>query len=307
MLRLLWTKYWKAHTLPQENIIYIDGKFYPKSEAKISVYDHGFLYGDGVFEGIRVYDGYVFKLEEHLNRLYNSAKSIALKIPLSREEFSEAILETIRKNNYKDAYVRVVVSRGYGDLGLNPVKCPKASIVIIVDYIVPLYEGINAKAIVAATRRNNPDALDPQIKSLNYLNNILAKMEANRAGVDEAIMLNQRGIVCEGTSDNLFIVKNGILISPPLSDGALGGITRKTVFELAKDLKIPVEEKSITIHEVLSSDEAFVTGTAAEIGALVEVNGQKIGEGVPGPMWKTLATAFKKLRKTGTPVYNKTH
>lgn len=286
-------------------MIYIDGEYYPKSDAKISVYDHGFLYGDGVFEGIRVYDGYVFKLEEHINRLYNSAKSIALKIPLNKAEFREAILETVRRNKYSDAYVRAVVSRGHGDLGLNPVKCPKASVVIIADYIAPLYEGINATAIVAATRRNNPDALNPQIKSLNYLNNIIAKMEANRAGVNEAIMLNQQGIVCEGTSDNLFIVRNGILITPPLSDGALDGITRATVIDLAKKLKIQVKEQSMTIHEVMSADEAFLTGTAAEIGALVEVNGQKIGEGKAGPVGKKLATEFKKIRKTGTHVYNR--
>jgi branched-chain amino acid aminotransferase len=288
--------------LSSENLIYIDGKYYPKSEAKISVYDHGFLYGDGVFEGIRVYNSHVFKLEEHLNRLYDSAKSIALSIPLGKVEFREAILETIRKNSLRDAYLRVVVTRGYGDLGLNPVKCAKASVVIIADYIAPLYEGISAKAIVAATRRNNPDSLDPQIKSLNYLNNILAKMEANRAGVDEAIMLNQQGMVCEGTSDNLFVVKNGILITPPLSDGALGGITRSAVLELAAQLKIPVEEKSITVHEIMASDEAFLTGTAAEIGALVEVNGQKIGDGKPGPMWKILSAAFKGVRESGTPV-----
>jgi branched-chain amino acid aminotransferase len=288
--------------LSSENLIYIDGKYYPKSEAKISVYDHGFLYGDGVFEGIRVYNSHVFKLEEHLNRLYDSAKSIALSIPLGKVEFREAILETIRKNSLRDAYLRVVVTRGYGDLGLNPVKCAKASVVIIADYIAPLYEGISAKAIVAATRRNNPDSLDPQIKSLNYLNNILAKMEANRAGVDEAIMLNQQGMVCEGTSDNLFVVKNGILITPPLSDGALGGITRSAVLELAAQLKIPVEEKSITVHEIMASDEAFLTGTAAEIGALVEVNGQNIGDGKPGPMWKILSAAFKGVRESGTPV-----
>ncbi len=288
--------------MSSENLIYIDGKYYPKSEAKISVYDHGFLYGDGVFEGIRVYNSHVFKLEEHLNRLYDSAKSIALSIPLGKVEFREAILETIRKNSLRDAYLRVVVTRGYGDLGLNPVKCAKASVVIIADYIAPLYEGISAKAIVAATRRSNPDSLDPQIKSLNYLNNILAKMEANRAGVDEAIMLNQQGLVCEGTSDNLFVVKNGILITPPLSDGALGGITRSAVLELAAQLKIPVEEKSITVHEIMASDEAFLTGTAAEIGALVEVNGQKIGDGKPGPMWKILSAAFKGVRESGTPV-----
>ena len=289
--------------MPQENVIYIDGKFYPKSEAKISVYDHGFLYGDGVFEGIRVYDGYVFKLEEHLTRLYNSAKSITLRIPLSKDELRGVVLEAVRKNGFKDAYIRLVVSRGFGDLGLNPVKCPNPSVIVIADYIPPLYEGINATAVVAATRRNDPDALDPQIKSLNYLNNILAKIEANRAGVDEAIMLNCHGTICEGTSDNLFIIKKGVLITPPLSEGALDGITRDTVLELARELKIPVEEKPMTVHELMSADEAFLTGTAAEIGPLVEVNGQKIGDGEPGPIWRMLAAAFKRLRKTGTPVY----
>ena len=289
--------------MPQESVVYIDGKYYPKSEAKVSVYDHGFLYGDGVFEGIRVYDGYVFKLDEHLRRLYDSAKSIGLVISLSRPEFRQAVLETVRKNKLREAYVRVVVSRGCGDLGLNPVKCPTSEIVIIADYIAPLYEGINATAIVATTRRNNPDALDPQIKSLNYLNNILAKMEANRAGVDEAIMLNQNGLVCEGTSDNIFVVKFGVIRTPPLYDGALGGITRQVVIDLAHEMKIPIEEKSMTIHEVMNADEAFLTGTAAEIGALVEVSGQKIGSGEPGPVWRMLSNAFKKQRKTGTPVY----
>jgi len=200
-----------------------------------------------VFEGIRVYNNHVFKLEEHLNRLYDSAKSIALSIPLSKSEFKEAILETLRKNSYKDAYLRVVVTRGYGDLGLNPTKCAKASVVIIADYIAPLYEGISAKAIVAATRRKQSGFSGPSNQVSHYLNNILAKMEANRAGVDEAIMLNQKGIVCEGTSDNLFVVKSGVLITPPLSDGALGGITRSSVLELAAQLKIPVREESITV------------------------------------------------------------
>jgi len=196
-----------------------------------------------------------------------------------------------------------VVSRGFGDLGLNPVKCPKPSIIVIVDRLPPLYEDINATAIIAATRRNSPDVLDPMIKSLNYLNNILAKIEANNAGFDEAIMLNQKGTICEGTSDNIFIVKKGVLITPPLSDGALDGITRATVIELAKEMNIPVAERSMTVYELLSADEAFLTGTAAEIGPLVKVNGQKINDGEPGPVTKRLVIAFKKIRKTGTPVY----
>jgi branched-chain amino acid aminotransferase len=289
--------------LPEENLVYIDGRYYPRSEAKISVYDHGFLYGDGVFEGIRVYDGYVFKLEEHLQRLYSSAKSIYLKIPLERDELREVILETIRRNRLRDAYVRVVVSRGVGDLGLNPLKCPRPSVIVIVDHLPPLYEGVKARAIVASTRRNPPDALNPMIKSLNYLNNILAKIEANRAGVDEAIMLNRSGTICEGTSDNIFIVKDGKLITPPLSDGALDGITRATVIEIARSMKIPVEERSVTVHELLSADEAFLTGTAAEIGPLVEVNGQKIGDGELGSLTRRLMEAFKELRRRGTPVY----
>ena len=289
--------------MPEENLIYIDGKYYPKSEAKVSVYDHGFLYGDGVFEGIRVYDGYVFKLDEHLKRLYDSAKSISLHVPINKAQFKEAIVEAVRKNGFRDAYLRVLVSRGYGDLGLNPQKCPKPSIVIITDHLPPLYEGINATAVVAATRRNCPDALDPMIKSMNYLNNILAKVEANHAGVYEAIMLNQSGTICEGTSDNIFIVKNGELITPPLTDGALDGITRRTVIELAKEMKIPVVERSVTVHELLSADEAFLTGTAAEIGPLVEVNHQMVGEGEQRPVTLKLIEAFKKIRKSGTPVY----
>ncbi len=287
----------------EENLVYIDGEYYPRSKAKISVYDHGFLYGDGVFEGIRVYDGYIFKLDEHLKRLYDSAKSISLHIPLTKAQFKDAIIDSVRRNRFRDAYLRIIVSRGYGDLGLNPVKCPKPTIVIIADQLPPLYEGINVTAIVAATRRNSPDALDPMIKSMNYLNNILAKVEANRAGAHEAIMLNHNGTICEGTSDNIFIVKNGELITPPLTDGALDGITRRTVIDLAREMNIPVVERSITVHELLSADEAFLTGTAAEIGPLVEVNHQRIGEGEQRPVTMKLIEAFKRIRKSGTPVY----
>lgn len=283
--------------------IYIDGKYHPESEAKVSVFDHGLLYGDGVFEGIRAYDGYVLKLDKHLARLYESAKAINLEIPLSKEEFKEAVLQTIRKNNLKDSYIRVVVTRGRGDLGLDPRKCPKPTIIIIASYIPPLYDGMNAKAIIASTRRNAVTALNPMIKSLNYMNNILAKIEANRASVDEAIMLNQGGTVSEGTGDNLFIVKDGKIVTPPPSAAILMGITRDIAVQLAREEGIEVTEREITVHELITADEAFMTGTAAEIAPLVEVDGKKIGEGKPGPITLRLVEKFKGIKKKGTPVY----
>ena len=289
--------------MSQECLVYIDGKYYPKKEAKVSVFDHGFLYGDGVFEGIRVYDGYVFRLDDHITRLYESSKSIELEVPLSKEEFKKAILETVRKNKLRDAYLRVIVTRGVGDLGLNPVSCPKASIVIIADYLAPLFEGKNATAIIASTRRNAISALNPMIKSLNYLNNVLARIEANKANTSEAIMLNQNGTIAEGTGDNVFIVKNGKLMTPPPTAGVRIGITRETVIALAKEEKVEVVEKEITAHELYNADEAFLTGTAAEVAALVEVDGKKIGTGKPGVVTSRLIEKFKKIRKSGTPVY----
>lgn len=289
--------------MSQECLVYIDGKYYPKKEAKVSVFDHGFLYGDGVFEGIRVYDGYVFKLDDHITRLYESSKSIELEVPLSKEEFKKAILETVQKNKLRDAYLRIIVTRGMGDLGLNPVSCPKASIVIIADYLAPLFEGKNATAIIASTRRNAISALNPMIKSLNYLNNVLARIEANKANTSEAIMLNQNGTIAEGTGDNVFIVKNGKLITPPPTAGALIGITRETVIALAKEEKVEVVEKEITAHELYNADEAFLTGTAAEVAPLVEVDGKRIGTGKPGPVTRKLIEEFKKIRKSGTSVY----
>jgi len=286
-----------------ELLVYIDGKYYSHSEAKISVFDHGLLYGDGVFEGIRAYDGYVLKLNEHINRLYASAKTIFLDIPLTKKEFREAILQTIFKNKLKDAYIRVVVTRGYGDLGLDPRKCLKATVIIIAGYIPPLYEGINATAIIATTRRNAVTALNPMIKSLNYLNNILAKIEANRAKVDEAIMLNQNGTVSEGTGDNIFIVKDGKIITPPSTAAILMGITRGIAIKLAQEERIEVIEREITVHEIICADEAFMTGTAAEIAPLVKVDGIEIGEGKPGPITIKLIGKFKEIRKNGTPVY----
>lgn len=290
--------------LSKEFEVYIDGKYYPKKEAKISVFDHGFLYGDGVFEGIRAYEGCVFKLNEHINRLYESAKSIELIIPLSKAEFKNAIIETLNRNKLKDAYIRVVVSRGIGTLGLNPTLCPKASIIIIADYLAPLFEGKNATAIIAFTSRNSVTAINPMIKSLNYLNNILARIEANKAGVNEALMLNQNGTVCEGTGDNIFIVKAGVIITPPPSAAILLGITRQVVIDLAKDEGIKVVERSITVHELYNADEAFFTGTAAEIAPLVNVDGKVIGTGEPGPITIMLIANFKKIRNRGIPIYS---
>ncbi|RLI50040.1 branched-chain-amino-acid transaminase [Candidatus Bathyarchaeota archaeon] len=290
--------------LSKEFEVYIDGKYYPKKEAKISVFDHGFLYGDGVFEGIRAYEGCVFKLNEHINRLYESAKSIELIIPLSKAEFKNAIIETLNRNKLKDAYIRVVVSRGIGTLGLNPTLCPKASIIIIADYLAPLFEGKNATAIIAFTSRNSVTAINPMIKSLNYLNNILARIEANKAGVNEALMLNQNGTVCEGTGDNIFIVKAGVIITPPPSAAILLGITRQVVIDLAEKEGIKVVERSITVHELYNADESFFTGTAAEIAPLVNVDGKLIGTGKPGPVTTMLIDNFKKIRKRGTPIYS---
>ena len=290
--------------LSKEFEVYIDGKYYPKKEAKISVFDHGFLYGDGVFEGIRAYEGCVFKLNEHINRLYESAKSIELIIPLSKAEFKNAIIETLNRNKLKDAYIRVVVSRGIGTLGLNPTLCPKASIIIIADYLAPLFEGKNATAIIAFTSRNSVTAINPMIKSLNYLNNILARIEANKAGVNEALMLNQNGTVCEGTGDNIFIVKAGVIITPPPSAAILLGITRQVVIDLAEKEGIKVVERSITVHELYNADESFFTGTAAEIAPLVNVDGKLIGTGEPGPVTTMLIDNFKKIRKRGTPIYS---
>jgi branched-chain amino acid aminotransferase len=281
-------------------VIYIDGKFYSKEEAKISPYDHGFLYGDGVFEGIRAYGGKVFMLNEHVKRLYESAQSINLGIPMGPDELKRVILEAFKRQRAPDSYIRVVVSRGVGDLGLDPRRCPKPCVVVIVEPLKPLYDK-PVKAIVASVRRNAITALNPNIKSLNYLNNILAKIEANKAGVDEAIMLDQRGFVAEGTGENLFIVKNGKLITPPPTAGILVGITRGLIIKLAREEGIKVEERDITVHEVYTADEAFLTGTAAEIAPLVELDGRKIGGGEPGPVTLRLREKFKELTiKSGT-------
>ena len=278
--------------------IYINGELVPEAEAKVSVFDHGLLYGDGVFEGIRSYGGKVFRMEDHIRRLYESAKSIFLTIPISPDEMVEAIENTLAANSIKDGYVRVVVTRGVGDLGLGPDGCDKPQIIIIAASIAlypeELYEQ-GLEIITSSFIRNNPAALSPRVKSLNYLNNILAKMEAMQAGCIEALMLNHKGEVAECTGDNIFLVRDGTLSTPPLDAGILGGITRQTVIELAREDGIEVAEVPLTKHDVYVADECFLTGTAAEVIAVVKVDGREIGTGKPGPMTLELKKRFHEF------------
>ncbi len=286
-------------------IIYLDGKFVPEEEAVVSVFDHGLLYGDGVFEGIRAYNNRVFKLHEHLVRLYESAQAIALTIPISMEEMQEVVLETLRRNNLRDAYIRLVVTRGKGDLGLDPSKCPRPTIFCIAAsiqlYPEELYER-GLEMVTVATRRNVPEACNPRVKSLNYLNNIYAKIEANLAGVPEAIMLNQEGYVAEATGDNIFLVKNGKLVTPPVHVGILEGVTRNAVIDLARARGIEVQEKVFTRLDVYVADECFLTGTAAELIPCIRVDGRTIGDGKPGPVFRQLLQDFRELTKVDGPV-----
>jgi branched-chain amino acid aminotransferase len=288
-------------------LVYVDGKFIPASEAKISVFDHGFLYGDGVFEGIRAYNGRVFKLMEHLDRLYDCAKVIKLKIPVSKEEFAEIILETLRRNKLRNAYIRPIVTRGIGDLGLDPDKCVNPSIIVITQEWDRLYGDLYEKglrAITVAIRRNPIDSLPPNIKSLNYLNNILAKIEANAKGGDEAIFLDHNGYISEGSGDNIFVVKNGAVITPPTINN-LRGITRAVAIELIRKLGIPFQEANIGLYDLYSADEIFVTGTAAEIAPITYIDGRVVGDGKPGELTKKLMEEFKKLTETeGVPIYD---
>lgn len=290
-----------------QRIIYLDGNYVREEEAKISVFDHGVLYGDGVFEGIRVYNGRVFKCEEHINRLYNAAKAIMLEIPMSKEEMTEVLLETCRRNQIKDGYVRLVITRGKGDLGLNPVSCKVASVFCIAGSITLYPDEMYIKGmpiITAVQRRNKATIVDPQIKSLNYLNNILAKIEANRAGVPEALMLNHDGVVAECTGDNIFIVKDNVIYTPPIYVGILDGITRNTVIELAKELGYEVKESEFTLFNVYSADECFLTGTAAEAIPVTNVDGRIIGNGEAGPVTTRLLEAFKAYaNNNGRDIY----
>jgi len=284
----------------RELLVYINGEYIPRSRAAISVYDHGFLYGDGVFEGIRAYNGVVFKLREHIDRLYDSAKAIMLEIPISKEELMEAVLETLRRNGLRDAYVRLVVTRGVGDLGLDPRKCGRPNIVIITEPSIILYDGESKlrgiSLIISSIRRDRVDATTHQIKSMNYLNSILAKIEAIVAGADDAVMLDERGFVAETTSTNIFIVKNGRIITPPPTTGALPGITRNFVIELARRLGYEVEERDITPFELLTADEVFVTGTGAEILPVTGIAGRVIGDGRAGRITRHLMEEFERER-----------
>lgn len=286
--------------------IYINGTYLDEKNARISVFDHGLLYGDGIFEGIRAYNGRVFKLKEHIDRLFYSAKAILLTIPMSPAEMIRATVETCRANNIRDGYIRLVVTRGVGGLGLNPNRCKEPSVIIIADkiqlYPAEYYEK-GLEIVTVPTTRNLHSALNPAIKSLNYLNNILAKIEANNAGCEEAIMLNAEGFVAECTGDNLFIIKNGKLFTPPLSAGALYGITRGVVMDLAREKGVDVSEPNLTRYDLFNADECFLTGTGAEIIPVVKIDGRVIGSGKPGPVTKDLVKRYHELtQREGEPI-----
>lgn len=287
--------------------IYIDGTFYEKEDAKISVFDHGLLYGDGVFEGIRFYNGRVFRLEEHIDRLFDSARAICMTIPMDKEAVSQAVIETIRANELRDGYVRLVVTRGVGDLGLNPLNCPKPTIFCIASkitlYPAEMYaNGLNV--VTCATRRIPHGALSPMVKSLNYLNNVLAKIEAQQAGAGEGLMLNEQGFVAECTGDNIFVVKNGRITTPPISSGALSGVTRAVVFEMAAEFGIPISEPDMTRYDIFTADECFLTGTAAEVIPVVKLDSRVLGDGTPGPITRKLIARFHELTdSSGAAIY----
>jgi branched-chain amino acid aminotransferase len=277
--------------------VWIDGTLVDKADAKVSVYDHGFLYGDGVFEGIRVYSGKIFECEAHLRRLYDSARAIRLQIPYTTEQLCEAMDKTFRVNNFSDCYIRLIVTRGIGNLGVDPKKCINPSVIIITDtihvYPPEMYED-GIAVITASVIRNHPNALSPRIKSLNYLNNILARIEANDAGVPEAVMLNHEGNVAECTADNIFIVRAGQVQTPTTTDGVLEGVTRKVMLELCQRLNIPCSEKTLQRHDLYIADECFVTGTGAEVMPVTRIDGRSIGNGQPGPLTRRLIEAFHK-------------
>jgi branched-chain amino acid aminotransferase len=288
--------------------IYVDGKFYPKSEAKISVYDHGLLYGDGVFEGIRAYNGTVFRLSEHIDRLYKSAHAIMLNIDTSKEDMIKAVVDTLKKNNLRDSYIRLIVTRGCGDLGLDPRKCAKPTIIVITDTI-RLHDADRKEkgitAVISWVRRDAIDATSHEIKSLNYMNSILAKIEANNAGVDEAISLERTGYVCEGVAENIFIVRDGTILTPHSSTGALPGITAQVIMRIGRKLGYAVMERNISPFELFTADEAFFTGTAVEIVPVKEINRRVIGDGKRGPVTKRLMEEFEKVVRDpseGTPI-----
>jgi len=287
--------------LSKDYLVYVDGDFVPGSEARISVFDHGFLYGDGIFEGIRVYSGCIFRLAEHLERLWQSAKMLMLEMPISIEQMERAIVEALNRNSLVEAYIRVLVTRGKGTLGIDPRTCEKCSVVIITQPLKPLLgekaklEGV--RTIITWVRRDSVDATSHEIKSMNYLNSILAKIEAINAGVTEAILLDRNGFVSEGSAENLFIVKNGRISTPPMTAGILPGVTRQTIIDLAGDLGYPIVERNITPYELFSADEVFLTGTAAEVVPVREISSRPIGSGERGPVTARLAEEFDRFKR----------
>jgi branched-chain amino acid aminotransferase len=287
--------------------IWMDGKLVSRDAATVSVFDHGLLYGDGVFEGLRIYARRIFRLDQHLDRLYDSAKAIALEIPLDRAAMVDALRETVRANAREDGYIRLVVTRGVGDLGVDPTKCPKPTVFIIATdiqvYPAALYAA-GVKVITSATRQVSHEAFDARVKSLNYLKNVLAKIDANRAGAHEAILLNAEGFVGECTADNFFVVKGGALLTPSPQDGALEGITRGAILELAGEARIPAREQRLTRYDVYTADECFLTGTGAEVMPIAEVDGRRIGASTPGALTTRLKDAFHALvRREGDPIW----
>jgi branched-chain amino acid aminotransferase len=286
--------------------IYLDGRIVDESEAKISVFDHGLLYGDGVFEGIRFYNSRVFRLEEHVRRLYDSAKSILLNIPLTPEEMAAATCATVRANGLTNGYIRLVVTRGIGPMGLSPFKCPKASVIIIADTISLYSDEAYAHGLTmatCATRRPSHDILSPQVKSLNYLNNVMAKVEAIQAGAEEGLMLNDVGLVAECTGDNIFVIRDGAITTPPITAGALPGITRGVVMDIAREFGIPLAERDLSRHDIYTCDECFLTGTAAEVIAATKLDQRVLGTGRPGPITQRVIARFREIAgSTGTPI-----
>jgi branched-chain amino acid aminotransferase len=295
--------------MQKELFVYVNGMFVEKSKAVVSVFDHGLLYGDGVFEGIRAYNGIVFKLEEHIARLYDSAKTIRLKIPMAPDEMSQAVLQTLRKNHLKDAYIRLVVTRGPGDLGVDPALCARPTLFIITEPMATVLGPHEPKVVrltISTVRRDAVDATTHEIKSLNYLNSILAKIEANNAGADDAILLDRRGFVSEASVTNLFMVKGGKIATPSSAAGILHGITRARIIDLCGDLAFDVQERDVTPFEVFTADEVFLVGTKSEILAVGSVNDVKIGSGTAGPITRRLLREFSKLvqrPEEGTPIY----
>jgi branched-chain amino acid aminotransferase len=286
--------------------IYLDGLIVDEADAKVSVFDHGLLYGDGVFEGIRFYNHRVFRLEEHIRRLYDSAKSILLTIPLTPQEMIAATCATIRANGLVDGYIRLVITRGVGPMGLSPYKCPKASVIIIVDTISLYSEEAYANGLTMATcssRRPSHDILSPQVKSLNYLNNVMAKVEALQAGAEEGLILNDLGLVAECTGDNVFVIRDGFITTPPITAGALPGITRAAVIDIARELGIPLAERDLSRHDIYTCDECFLTGTAAEVIAATKLDQRVLGTGKPGPITQKIIARFREIvGTTGTPI-----